>query len=313
MATAAQVIAKARAYVGYKESPAGSNKTRFGKAYGMDGEPWCDMFVSVVGDECGERSAVGWFAYCPYHVEWFKKRGQWLDRSEKPQPGDIVFFSNGKRACHVGFVTERVGTDYVRTIEGNTSKAGSQDNGGMVCEKKRAYGKRGSSWFIMGFGRPAYSGAPKPKPLPTPKQPASEPVNDAGCYYRAHVQRAGWLSPVHDGQIAGTVGYSARCEAIKLSPPKGVKLDVDVHLQSIGWRTFKGIEKGVCDPVIGTTGEARRLEAIRIRVVENTTGLTLRYRAHVQGIGWQEWKNDGQTAGTTGQAKRLEAVRIEFV
>lgn len=313
MATAQDMVKKAESQIGYKESPRGSNNTKYGRWYGMNFEPWCAIFLSWVANECGELEAVGGkFAYCPYWVNHFKKKGQWLDRSEKPRPGDIIFFSNGSRACHVGLVKERLGTDYVMTIEGNTSTS-NNDNGGAVMRRKRAYGKRGSSWYIMGFGRPEYSGAPKPKPKPIPKQPETKPVNDAGCYYRAHVERAGWLKPVHDGMTAGTTGYAARCEAIKLSPPKGVKLDVDVHLQGVGWVTYKGVQKGVYDPVIGTTGESRRLEAIRLRVVENNTGLTMRYRAHVQRQGWQEWKTDGQVAGTTGKSLRLEAIQIEFV
>lgn len=311
MATAAQMVAKAASQIGYKESPAGSNHTKYGVWYGMDRVPWCAIWVSWVANECGELDAVGGkFAYCPYWVDWFKKNGTWLDRSAKPQPGDIIFFSNGKRACHVGVVEKRIDSSYVQTIEGNTSTS-SNDNGGAVMRRKRAYGKRGSSWFIMGFGRPKYSGAPKPKPLPTPKQPASKPINDNGCYYNAHVQRAGWMPTVHDGMIAGSVGYSARCEAIRVSPPHGVVLDVDVHLQGIGWKTYKGIKKGNV-PIMGTTGESRRLEAIRIRTVSNSTNKAIRYRAHVQKQGWQDWKNDGQIAGTTGQSLRLEAVQIYF-
>ena len=311
MSTASDMVKKAASQIGYKESPAGSNNTKYGRWYGMNREPWCAMFVSWCANEINELKAVGGkFAYCPYWVDHFKKSGQWLDRSEKPRPGDIIFFSNGKRACHVGIVEERIDSSYVQTIEGNTSTS-SNDNGGAVMRRKRAYGKRGSSWYILGFGRPEYSGAPKPKPIP--KQPDSKPVNNEGCYYRAHVERAGWLAPVHDGMIAGTTGYSARCEAIKLSPPKGVILDVEAHLQGIGWKTYSKVQKGVYDPVIGTTGQSRRLEAIRLRVVENTTGKTLKYRAHVQKEGWQSWKTDGQTAGTTGKSLRLEALQIEFI
>lgn len=36
------------------------------------------------------------------------------------------------------------------------------------------------------------------------------------------------------------------------------------------------------------------------------------YKAHVQSVGWQSWKYDGETSGTTGQAKRLEAIRIDY-
>lgn len=34
------------------------------------------------------------------------------------------------------------------------------------------------------------------------------------------------------------------------------------------------------------------------------------YETHIQDIGWQGSKLDGQTAGTTGHSKRLEAIRI---
>ena len=308
MGTAADMVAKAASQIGYKESPAGSNRTKYGKWYGLDGNPWCAMFVSWVADQIGESAAVGKFAYCPYWVDWFKKKGQWLDRSEKPRPGDIIFFSNGERACHVGIVQERLGTDYVLTIEGNTSQS-SNDNGGAVMRRKREYGTRGSKWFILGFGRPQYSGD---QPKPTPKQPVTKPKNDLGMRYRAHVQRAGWLDQVHDGMTAGTTGYSARCEALKMTPPAGVTLDVDVHLQGIGWKTYKGVKRGSYDPVMGTTGQYRRLEAVRIRVTENKTGKNIRYRAHVQKYGWQAWKSEGQTAGTTGQKLRLEAIQIYF-
>jgi uncharacterized protein YjdB len=36
------------------------------------------------------------------------------------------------------------------------------------------------------------------------------------------------------------------------------------------------------------------------------------YEAHVQLIGWQGKKKDGQTAGTTGQSKRLEALTVKL-
>lgn len=37
----------------------------------------------------------------------------------------------------------------------------------------------------------------------------------------------------------------------------------------------------------------------------------LKYRAHVQDIGWCPWVRDGQVAGTTGFSKRLEAITFE--
>lgn len=37
----------------------------------------------------------------------------------------------------------------------------------------------------------------------------------------------------------------------------------------------------------------------------------MKYRAHSENVGWQEWKRDGQIAGTTGRALRLEALQID--
>lgn len=37
----------------------------------------------------------------------------------------------------------------------------------------------------------------------------------------------------------------------------------------------------------------------------------IKYRAHLQGPGWQEWKHEGQIAGTTGEFRRLEAIQID--
>lgn len=38
----------------------------------------------------------------------------------------------------------------------------------------------------------------------------------------------------------------------------------------------------------------------------------IKYRSHLQEIGWQGWKSDGETSGTTGEKRRLEAIQIDF-
>ncbi len=154
MATANDMVNGASTQVGYKEAPPGSNRTKYGAWYGMDGQPWCDMFVSWVANELGILDEVGKFAYCPYHVRFFKEQGKWLDRSEEPRKGDIVFFANKGVACHVG-VVESYSDGVVYTIEGNTSMT-SDDNGGCVMRRARRLGERGSSWYVLGYGRPDY-------------------------------------------------------------------------------------------------------------------------------------------------------------
>lgn len=157
MATANTLLSIARAEIGVKESPSGSNKQKYGVWYGMNGEPWCDMFVSWVAAQAGQTD-IGKYAYCPYHVTHFKNKGLWLGRTTDVKPGDIIFFANGSTACHIGIVEAKIDNNTVQTIEGNTSVS-SNDNGGAVMRRTRTYGTVGSSWYILGFARPKYDAA----------------------------------------------------------------------------------------------------------------------------------------------------------
>lgn len=149
-------------------------------------------------------------------------------------------------------------------------------------------------------------------------QPASQPINDTGFHYRGHSQTYSWLKSVRDGQIAGTVGESKRLEAIKITPPEGVELNVTVHVQHYGDIRYEGIKKGKSsgtessknDPIMGTVGEKLRLEGIIIECTKNETGKELYYQAHVQDEGWQDPVTEGMLAGSRGKSKRIEAIRI---
>ena len=129
--------------------------------------------------------------------------------------------------------------------------------------------------------------------------------------YRAHCQTIGWTEWVSNGELAGTTGRAKRLEALVIDPPSGVVLEVDVHLQTTGWKTYTGIMHGN-SIILGSVGESRRMEAIRIRCIKNPTGKKLKYQVHVQTYGWQLPCSEGETAGTTGICKRLEAIKIWF-
>lgn len=152
-------------------------------------------------------------------------------------------------------------------------------------------------------------------------QVPGDPVNHAGMTYRAHVQGLGWLDPVRDGQTAGTVGQSTRLEAIKTTFPKGWTVDAVAHIQDVGDVEYKGITRGQSsgtgstgnDPIIGTTGHSLRLEGLKFTPTEKPAGKTLMYRVHIQDVGWQAWRHEGEYAGTRGQSKRVEAVQIKIV
>lgn len=88
-----------------------------------------------------------------------------------------------------------------------------------------------------------------------------------------------------------------------------VGVDYRTHVQSYGWQNY--VYDGA---VSGTTGEAKRLEAIEIRL--GNTGaydLGVQYRTHIQSYGWENnWKTNGAMSGTSGEAKRLEAIQIKL-
>lgn len=115
------------------------------------GQAWCAMFVSVCFYRVFGRSDIcPPFAYCPSGVNSFKRLGAFYNRPEK---GDVIFFTNGKRAYHTGIVTD-VKNGRVYTVEGNTSSStGVVENGGAVAKKSYAlsYSK------ILGYGRPKYA------------------------------------------------------------------------------------------------------------------------------------------------------------
>lgn len=156
---------------------------------------------------------------------------------------------------------------------------------------------------------------PAPTPVVIPIQNPGDPFNNLGLAYRVHAQNAGWMDPVHDGQVAGSTGYGTRVEALKITPPEGISLDILIHAQNIGDLIYRGVENGVYDPEMGTTGQGLAIEGIKIDVVKRSgkfAGCNLYYQVHMKDIGWSPWFKEGTYAGTRGEGRRIEAIRIRF-
>ena len=140
-----KVIEVARADLGYTESPPGSNMTKYGEAYGMNGVPWCVEALWFWFNEAEERMAFfggGKTASCSLLLRWYKEQGLVVDKRDI-QIGDIVLlnFNGNGTPDHCGLVIDKgklAGTWY--TIEGNTTpgEEGSQDDGGCVALKMRS-------------------------------------------------------------------------------------------------------------------------------------------------------------------------------
>ena len=134
--------------------------------------------------------------------------------------------------------------------------------------------------------------------------------------YMVHVQNVGWQDARADGAEVGTHGQSLRLEAVRLALTGEVSEWYDiwynVHVQNIGWQGW--VKNG---DLAGTVGKGLRLEAIEIRLDEKKAQspgaeglLGVRYRAHVQDMGWQSWERQGAQRGTTGESLRLEGLQI---
>lgn len=147
MATANEILAVARKEIGVKESPAGSNRTKYGTWYGLDGQPWCMMFIQWVFAQAGVELPVK-TASCGTFMRAAQAAGRWV--TSNYQPGDVVIydFPGGGVTDHCGIVVTPLTTG-VRTIEGNTG-VGNDSNGGEVMERTRP-----ANW-IVGAYRPIY-------------------------------------------------------------------------------------------------------------------------------------------------------------
>ena len=172
MSNAAKVLDIAKAQIGYKESPSGSNKTKYGKEYGMDGQPWCAMFVWWVFKEAGYSDLFYGgkkSAYCPTIADYYIAKKQTVSKS-KGEPGDIVLFDFNKNnsSDHIGIIESKNSDGTYTCIEGNTA-IGNNSNGGEVMRRVRYTSQ--ISWIC----RPKYTEKATVKPAAKPA--ASKPVN----------------------------------------------------------------------------------------------------------------------------------------
>lgn len=160
------IIDTAAAENGTKESPPGSNKTKYGKWYGLDGVKWCATFVSFVFDHAGHplEAIDGPHGYqlCQSGYNFWKRKQRF---TSSPQPGDIVLYDwTGDGHCdHTGIFAGWI--DAAQTMfsawEGNTAQ-GDDSDGGQVMLRNR---KKAT---VAAFATP----------LALDNNPIAQPVND---------------------------------------------------------------------------------------------------------------------------------------
>ena len=79
------------------------------------------------------------------------------------------------------------------------------------------------------------------------------------------------------------------------------------HVQDYGW--LKEVKNG---EIGGTSGQSKRVEALKIRIDNNEYDGDIVYQAHVQDYGWLKEVGSFEIGGTSGQSKRVEAFKIRL-
>jgi len=133
------VIAYAKQDLGYHESPAGSNMNKFGAWYGMNGVPWCAIFVSYGLNHV--RRGPKWFryAYVPYIVRDARAGLHGMSVTHDPTEACLACYDwdDDGIADHVEFFEGWI--DKGRTfwaVGGNTGPT-NLSNGGEVMRSRR--------------------------------------------------------------------------------------------------------------------------------------------------------------------------------
>ena len=149
MASCKDVLELARGEIGYCESPAGSNKTKYGIWFGLNGQPWCMMFLQWLFHQADAAALLPVkTASCGTMMRAAQAAGLWV--TDGYRPGDLVIydFPGGAATDHCGIV-ETAEAETLTAIEGNTAE-GNDANGGMVMRRSR------SLRLVAGAVRPRY-------------------------------------------------------------------------------------------------------------------------------------------------------------
>jgi CHAP domain len=137
-----KALEEAVRFLGVKESPWGSNRQQFGVEYGMNGEPWCAIFVSCMFRHVGYVTPSGaWrfrYSYVPAIWDDAVNGRNGLRRVWTPKPGDLACYDlRGEQLAHVAFVRTAPAGGRFTDLGGNTGPA-DISNGGEVASQSRS-------------------------------------------------------------------------------------------------------------------------------------------------------------------------------
>ena len=135
-----RVMEIAYSQIGVEEDATG--RVKYSDEYGLPRQPWCMMFLWWCYLKAGLSDIFyggNKTASCGALYRWALREGYVVDKGKR---GDIVIWSfrktkdGSRETSHCGLVST-CNASTTTSVEGNTCKIGSQDNGGKVMEQTR--------------------------------------------------------------------------------------------------------------------------------------------------------------------------------
>jgi len=157
---------------------------------------------------------------------------------------------------------------------------------------------------------------------------------------QGHIATIGWDKSVKGSAVTiGTTGRSLRLEAVKFEldgygfPKSGgflgigaktiANLNYSVYVPRHTYTTTTisgGIFRTITQTVegnwyhgsngqeVGTTGRSAPIEKFKMTLTNAPSGVSLKYKVHIEGMPWTDWLPQGEEVGVFG--KRIEAISI---
>jgi peptidoglycan hydrolase-like protein with peptidoglycan-binding domain len=229
-----------RSKLGLKETPAGSNRTEFGAWYGMNGVPWCAIFMSwglytafrAHGEHSpleGCRTAKG-AAYCGDVIAQARRQGRFRPG---PKRGYLVVYDfpgNADHYDHIGWVhwADPRDPNHFKALEGNTADKDRRNDQGYV------YGFYDVPYTAAGGGAAPAGKAPAwPGRVITLTSPFTRGVDVTvvqGRLSKRRAQGAGWINPIAVDGVYGPASAGAVTEYQRRH-----RLDADGQVGPVTW------------------------------------------------------------------------------
>ena len=222
-------------------------------------------------------------------------------------------------------------TRYNGNISGTTGKSKKMEAISIAINNKILSGNIYYQTYVQGIGWQSevssgnISGTTgKSKRIEAIKIRITDAISESyDVYYRVHVSNIGWMGWTSNGASAGTIGYNYQIEAIQIKLlkkddntlsnesnsfiSKDSTISYSSHVSDIGWMNY--VNDG---DISGTTGNSKRLEALIIKMSNESEQNMISYQTHVSDIGWMSEVNGNSISGTTGKKKKIEAIRIKL-